>query len=163
MKVLLNFSTGESIEIAGCVYFYKMVNQEAYVFLFGELSERARARVKLEYSGIDLKITEFSDEEYSSPQSYRLLVTPNNPETKMMVNVTDGQKEYMDLLEDGKMMFVLLHNDTSKKFTDMKCLDISDKNELRWTDEYYPNSIVTCTNKRDEKLKYFTSYHKNNK
>ena len=163
MDVTINFNAHEIIRINKVSKITTFSNQNIVTLFFNKKSDRDIAVINLNRCSYISKVTTTDNSEYKDlPECYKIYFSYDcNISVDTTEEIIDNPfHRYQKFLQDGIRLYVLLVNDTSTRFfKDMEVLDISDHNEIKWTDKVlYPNSMVTVADVLEDKATYIMKF-----
>lgn len=161
MKLIINFNTIKSVTFRGVTDYYESDNKNFIILFFKRYFDLISAKSLLNHEEEFVDSTSESDNnDYSDLYpSFQLRITFKTD--SYSVRLSDEFPDIsnaLDSLFNDKPLYILLKNDTSKKFEDMQVIDLDTKNQLDWTK--IKGCLVTSVFTKEEKQYYINKFYR---
>lgn len=161
MKIAINFNQTKIITFSGVTDYSESDDKKLISFFFNRYSDLIQAKFSFNHEEEFVeKITESDNNDYSylRPIFKLYVVLKTNSYSIKLSDEFPDITDALDSLFNDKPLYILLKNDTSKRFEDMEVIDLDTKNQLGWTK--IKNCLVTSVFTREEKEYYINKYYR---
>lgn len=161
MKLTINFNQTKTITLNGVASYSDSHNKKLISLFFNRYSDLVQAKSSLNHKKDYVKeVSESDNGDYLHLYpTFKLYVFLNTD--SYSINLYDEFPDISNVLDslfNDKPLYVLLKNDTSKKFEDMQVIDLDTKNQLGWTK--VKGCLVTSVFTKEEKRHYINKFYR---